>query len=362
MGEMTYRERFQAWMHYRDVDRAPFYEWLGYWGETLDRWRAEGLPPGVSVHDYFDFDKREAVPIDLGPIPRFVRKTLEETDRYEVFRDYSGIVMKRLKTGTSMPLFIEHPVKDWNDWEKMKERFDPDDPRRLPLTWGEELFEYYATTDRVVGVSVTGFFGYARNMLGLKRLLLYFYRKPDLVADIMEFWSNFLVRLLSKVLEKVKPDYVTIWEDMCYKSGPLISPKLFEEFMLPNYKKVTSLVRSRGVDIVMVDTDGNHEAITDLFMEGGVNCLYPLESASGLDAVKLREKFGRRLLLIGNVDKRALAASPKHIDRELERLAPLLEEGGYIPSVDHAVPADVPFQNYRYYIEKLRKLLERTAR
>ena len=357
MGEMTYRERFQAWMHYRSVDRLPYYEWLGYWGETIDRWRSEGLPPGVNVYDYFDFDKRERVPIDLGPIPRFVRRTIEETDRYEIYRDESGVVMKRLKTGTSMPTVIEHPVKDWSDWERMKERYDPDDLRRLPLTWGDELFEYYATTDRVVMLSVTGFFGYARNVLGLTRLLTYFYSKPDLVADIMDFWGDFLVKILRRVLDKVRPDYVTIWEDMCYKNGPLVSPKLFEEFMLPNYKKVTSLVRSRGVDIVMVDTDGNHEAITDLFMEGGVNCLYPLEYVCGLDAVKLRERFGRRLRLIGNIDKMALAAGPKYIDRELERVEPLIEEGGYIPSVDHAVPADVPFRHYLYYIRQLKKLI-----
>jgi len=53
-----------------------------------------------------------------------------------------------------------------------------------------------------------------------------------------------------------------------------------------------------------------------------------------------------------------LAASPKYIDRELERLSPLIEEGGYTPSVDHAVPVDAPFQNYKYYIERLKKVLE----
>ena len=98
--------------------------------------------------------------------------------------------------------------------------------------------------------------------------------------------------------------------------------------MLPNYKRVTRLMRSKGVDIVMVDTDGSHTPITGLFLEGGVNCLYPLEVAAGVDAVKLREEYGEKLLLIGNVDKRMLAAGPKAIDGELQRLRPLLEEGG----------------------------------
>ncbi|RLE71099.1 MAG: hypothetical protein DRJ43_00470 [Thermoprotei archaeon] len=68
----------------------------------------------------------------------------------------------------------------------------------------------------------------------------------------------------------------------------------------------------------------------------------PLEVAAGVDAVKLREEYGEKLLLIGNVDKRMLAAGPKAIDGELQRLRPLLEEGGYMLSVDHCVPADVP--------------------
>ncbi len=355
---MNDRERFQAWMHYRDADRAPFYEWLGYWSETINRWRAEGLPIGVSVNDYFNFDKKEAIPIDLGPIPRFIRRTLEENERYEIFIDWSGITMKRLKTSTSMPLFIDFPVKNKKDWEVIKERFNPDDVRRLPLTWSRELFEYYSTTDRVVYLSLTGFFGYARNLMGLNRLLVAFYREPDLVADIMDFWAEFLLKILEKVLNNIKPDYVTIWEDMCYRSGPLISPKLFEEFMLPNYKKVTSFIRSKGVDIIMVDTDGNHIPITDLFIEGGVNCLYPLEVAAGVNAVKLREEYGRKLLLIGNVDKRALILGNKAVDREIERIKPLLEEKGYIVSVDHCVPADVSFQNYMYYIKRVKKMIQ----
>ncbi len=358
---MNYRERFKAWMHYKPVDRAPFYEWLGYWGETVDRWRGEGLPPGVNVYDYFDFDKREGVGVDLGPIPRFIRKTIEENSRYEIYVDRDGVVKKRLKTSTSMPMFLDFPVKSRKDWETIKERYDPDDPRRLPLTWGKELFEYFASTDRVVAMGITGFFGYARNLTGLERLLVMFYREPDLVAEIMDFWADFLLTILRKVLDNVKPDYVSIWEDMCYRSGPLISPKLFEEYMLPNYKKVTGFIRGRGIDLIMVDTDGDHRPITELFLEGGVNCLYPLEAAAGVDAVKLREQYGRKLLLIGNIDKRALTAGPKAIDRELERVRPLLEEGGYIVSVDHCVPSDVPFKHYVYYIERVKELINKVT-
>jgi uroporphyrinogen decarboxylase len=80
-----------------------------------------------------------------------------------------------------------------------------------------------------------------------------------------------------------------------------------------------------------------------------------MEVASGMDVVASREKFGKDLHYIGNIDKRALALEKKAIKREADRKFPLMKDGGYIPSVDHAVPSDVPFQNYLYYIDLLKE-------
>ncbi|MEM4461914.1 MAG: uroporphyrinogen decarboxylase family protein [Candidatus Bathyarchaeia archaeon] len=355
MTFMSSRERFARYMRFKDVDRPPYYEFLGFWVETVNRWRGEGLPAGVDVYDYFGFDKRESFPMDYGPIPRFIPRVLEENDRYRIEVNDMGITMRVLKTSTSMPTFINFPVKNWSDWIRIRGRFDPRDIRRYPKTWSPELIDYYRVTDRVVGLSMPGFFGQARYFMGLERLLISFYRDPGLIHDIMDFWADFLVEASRDIVENVKLDYVSIWEDMCYNRGPHISPKLFEEFMLPCYKKLTGFLRSRGIDIIMVDTDGNHEVLNDLFVEGGVNCLYPLEAAAGMDAVRLRERYGEKLLMIGNIDKRVLATGGSALRREVERKIKLTEEGGYIVSVDHAVSADISFRNYVEYITIVRE-------
>jgi hypothetical protein len=74
--------------------------------------------------------------------------------------------------------------------------------------------------------------------------------------------------------------------------------------------------------------------------------------------VELRQQFGRQLRLGGGIDKRQVALGPEAIDAELQRNRPLIEEGGFVPAIDHSVPADVSFDNYRYFIEKLMKALE----
>jgi uroporphyrinogen decarboxylase len=336
-------------MHYKKVDRIPFYEILHFWGPTINRWYSEGLPVGMQIYDYLDFDNIEYIPINFGPIPAFVNRTLEETERYIVQVGSNGVVSRSLKTDWALPTFLDWPVKKREDWQKMKNRFDSYDKRRYPLSWGEELFDYYHTVDHPIWLQIPGFFAESRDLLGLKNLLIAFYKKPDLIHDIMDYWVNFVIEASKDALIKAKIDFVVIWEDMAYKNGPHISPRLFKDFILPNYKKVTNFVRKCGVDIIMVDTDGNHEVLTPLFIEGGVNCVYPLEVAAEMDANILRRKYGKKLGLIGNIDKRALAVGKKAIDMEVERITPLIEDGGYIPSIDHAVPPDVPFKNYLYY-------------
>jgi uroporphyrinogen decarboxylase len=75
------------------------------------------------------------------------------------------------------------------------------------------------------------------------------------------------------------------------------------------------------------------------------------------DAFRLRKEYGDQLLLLGGVDKRALIGGKQQIDREMERLVPLVRSGRFIPCVDHRVPADVSLEDYLYYLQKKEQLL-----
>jgi uroporphyrinogen decarboxylase len=382
--EMTDRERFRAVMHFRNFDRLPFTEWFGFDDETLIRWSGEGMPRqglvfqldtyggrrGSSIGfnpNFFGFDLIscnfvEILLIDQGPIPRFVSKTLSETEKHRIFIGSDGVI-KKISIDQpiyNMPQYLDWPVKTQEDWLKLKPRFNPADPRRYPINWGEELIEYYKTTDHPIGLHLLGFFYFCRQLMGTLQLLNAFYKSPELVRDIMDFHADFLIETHREAVETLKSDgidYVAIWEDFAYRHGPHISPKVFREFMLPNYRKVTNFLKSNGIDVILVDSDGNVCALIPTLLEAGVNGLYPLEVAAGMDAVSLRNEY-EKLLLIGNIDKRALIKGKAAIEKEVESKLPYLKsKGGYIPSVDHNVSPDIPYQNYLYYVNYLRKFL-----
>jgi len=163
--------------------------------------------------------------------------------------------------------------------------------------------------------------------------------------------------VIKRVLKDIRVDLALFWEDMCYKTGPLISPAMVRKFMVPRYKKLTDLLHSYGVDVIFLDSDGNLNELIPLWLESGINFVWPVEVAAHNDAVALRKKYGKDLIMGGTIDKRALIKGKKAIREEVMSKVPfLLEQGGYFPAVDHEVPTDVTFENYCYYINTMREV------
>ena len=362
---MTVRERFHKVCEFEPVDRPPRWECLGFWNATVQRWRQEGLPPDVSPEQYFQMDPRPAVPVDAGfthvPYrPAFEYRVLEQDDRTITYIDGQGIVKRDRKDNAelSFPQFLKFPVEARADWEALKWRLDPATPERYP-NW-DDVRAHFESREHPLGMNICGGYGWPRNLFGEERLAYVYYDDPEMIHDIMRFWTEFYKAVFDRALPNIEVDYVYIWEDMAFKNGPLIGPPTFEEFMLPYYKEVVSAIKSHGVKWVLVDSDGDNRPLLDLFVDAGVNFFFPLEIAAGMEPVEIREKYGRKLVLWGGIDKRVLSKDRAAIERELLRKVPrMMESGGFIPAVDHSVPPDVPFENYAFYTKLLREMTER---
>ena len=357
---MTPHERFLAFMDFQPVDRIPLWEG-GPWGSALRRWRREALGEGNNPPQYAQCDSKLQCGVDIWMRPRYEQRVISEDDESITKVSDRGVVMRTFKSAdtTSMPEHIEYPIKTRSDWEELKKRYDPNDEARFPAGWKEKCEQWRQKGPVLIfqGPRAPSLFGFVRELLGPKRTLYAFYDEPELVHDMMEFNTEFVVNFLPRVLDEAPITSLFFWEDMCYRNGPLISPDTFRKFMLPRYQRVTELARSKGIDKILVDSDGNVEELIPLWLESGINGVYPMEVAAGMDVVKLRREYGRDLLMTGGIDKRALARDRAAIDKELEAKLPLAEQGGYIPHVDHALPHDISYDNFAYYWERKKSLL-----
>jgi uroporphyrinogen-III decarboxylase len=100
--------------------------------------------------------------------------------------------------------------------------------------------------------------------------------------------------------------------------------------------------------------------VIDAFLDAGVNCMHPMEPAANMDIVKVREKHGKRLAFYGGIDKHVLRRSVAEIVEELEyKIPPMVKSGGCVLALDHRIPNGTPLENYRFYVDKAWKIMDR---
>jgi len=353
---MNARERFLETFHFGSPDR-PFMMSQWVFGDTVKRWQSEGMPADAHFAAYFGFDRMEHVPLNLGLIPGIESDTVEETAEYRIVEDELGGRYKAWKDREiGMPQWLTFPLRDRRTWHEFKRRLDPDAPCRYPLYW-DDLKRCYRDRDYPLGITGGSYYGWTRNWMGMENLAVMYYDDPELVHEITDYIGDFVFRVIRRAVEELDIDFAQYWEDMAMKTGSLISPKLFREYMSPNYRRVNELLRAHGVGIHMVDSDGNTDELVPLWLEVGVNMIYPLEAAAGCDPLAYRKQYGEELLMMGGIDKRALRTDKAAVEAEVMSKVPaLVKAGGYSPMVDHAVPPDVPLECFQHYLDLCREI------
>jgi uroporphyrinogen-III decarboxylase len=361
----------------------------GFWNQTLKEWVRQGAPEKIWDSafraEYFQFAPSLFTPglldirsglsfargtrvevgqglrlLDYGippTIPSYEPQLMDEDERTLTVLNAAGQTVKFLKDSTgNMPMFTDWPVKDRATWEEYKKQLDPHAPGRWPDDW-DACVDHVNGFDGPIGLQIGGFFGFLREWVGSERILYMFYDDPSLIEDMMDQMLYLATEVIKRVVKDIKVDIALYWEDMCYKAGPLISPDMVRRFMVPRYKQITELLHEKGVEFICLDCDGNIESLIPLWLDCGINYMWPLEVAAGNDAVALRKEYGKDLILSGAIDKRALAKDKLAIREEVYAKVPfLLEQGGYFPTTDHAVPPDVSLENYQYYINTIREV------
>jgi uroporphyrinogen decarboxylase len=371
---MNDRERYLKTMLFEKPDRIPFRPGGGR-KSTREIWVSQGLPP-ERLPDYNEYAYRLAggklplsaggpgFPINERMIPQFEEKTLEEKENSRIVQDWKGNICEIDKKFTAEYLrnaidfvtrrWIKCPVENRLDWDNMKRRYNAHDPSRLPAD-AAALGKKLAEREWFVEIGFSGPFWQLREWVGFEGLCMLFYDDPALAEDMIAFWDDHIANLLKQTFRYFIPDSIHISEDMAYKCFSMISPDMARKFLLPTWKHWGEIIRAAGIPVFAVDSDGFIGELIPLWIEAGVNACDPIEVAAGNDIIAFRRQFGKNMAFRGGVDKRAMAKGGTIIEKEIERLQPVIEDGGYIPSCDHGVPPDVSWPDYVHYVRCLAK-------
>jgi uroporphyrinogen decarboxylase len=324
---MSSRERFRETMGYGTPDRVPYFE-EGIRKDVLRTWRTQELAKDADLSKMFPSDFRERIEVDLEPRPKLIAK-----------------------------------LDKIADLKKFRRRLNPADKKRLPNRWFKRVRGWQSREHVLMLYVHRGFFltmG-VRNWRSFSDVMMLLMDQPDVVRKRMKIQGEFAAQLTDRILQEVEIDAVVFSEPIGGNDRPLISPQMYEEFVLSNYKPVLDVLHRHKVETVCFKTFANARILIPGILKSGFNCLWACEvNSDAMDYRSLRKEFGRDLRLIGGIDLDALRKDKEAIRQEIEeKVPPLITDGGFIPLADGRVRADVPFENYVYYRRLLEKVTQR---
>jgi len=323
-NSMTSRKRFIETMCYGRPDRVPYFE-EGIRDEVIQAWRGQGLSGRSELEHRFPSDKRERMEIDLEPRPG-------------------------LNAAPSTP----------SELDEFHRRLDPGDPKRLPHHWKKRVKDWRKRDHMLMLHVHRGFFltmG-VRDWRRFRNVMTMLIKQKEIVRKTMAIQGEFCAGLTQKVLESVDIDAAIFSEPIGGNEGPLISPAMYEDFVLKSYQPVLDVLKKFNVRSIIFQTFANARMLIPLILKWGFNTLWACEvNIEAMDYRSIRNEFGKELRLIGGIDLDALRKSKEDIRREIEEnVPPLIADGGYVPLADGRVREDVPFENYVYYRELLAEI------
>ena len=288
------REQYIELMTFGDAPRPMFSELFGPLVGLEEEWRAQGATEAELNMVGFDWDYVPYVDCggECGAFGATQSEIIEETGDYRIERDYLGRTVKLCKSTATIPLPLDYPVKEMEDWLKLKrlftfceERIDPGEIEKAKRAQAEGY---------VVRAEIPGGWDTVRELMGAEEACVAYYTRPELMHDIIATLTDTSVRVLEHVTERVVIDQLSVHEDMAGKSGPLIGPTQVNQFIAPYYQACWNLVSNRGTRLFNQDSDGNMMPVLEEFLNCGVNVMHPFEPAAGMDIVEVRNSNCKR--------------------------------------------------------------------
>lgn len=352
MKELTDRQRMQLVFAHQEPDRVPIID--EPWSGTISRWKREGMPEDTDYRDFFGIDKKFAVSVDNSP--QYPSGVIEEDEISYTYTTPWGTVERKLKGEDTTPQYLERRITSSAAWKEAKERMLPT-PDRINWEWLKREYRRAVEEDR--WKQMTLWFGFDvthSGMVGLENVLIAMIEEPEWCVDMFNTYLDMDIALFEMILNEGYTFDCGFWyDDMGYKGSQFFSLPMYRELLKPVHQRAVDWIHSKGMKAEL-HSCGDVRPFIPEFIGMGIDALNPIEVKAGMDPVMIKETYGKDLVLHGGINA-LLWNDPAQMDRELDRLLPILKkDGGYIFATDHSIPNTVTSEQFRHITEKVKTL------
>jgi len=322
-----------------------------YWPQTIERWRREGLPEGVSPTEFFGLDEIGILAFQANL--NLPEETLEETEEYIIRRDADGVIVKSWKNQYAPPSRLDATIRTWDDWNAHKENLG----RNISVDALWETYRQLRQRDCFLVIRPgEPMWYFIEHLMGFEIALETLADEPDLAADIVRVYTEFNHRFMQQLIEAgMEFDGLWFFSDLCYKNGMLYSPKVHREIVLPSHQATRKFCDRYGLRMIF-HCDGYVGEMIPLLIEGGFDAVQPLEARCGNDVRQYKKQFGNEVVFFGNISTDIMSRTKEEIFEEVSTKVTVAKEGGgYMYHCDHSIPPTVSWENYSFVIELVKQ-------
>lgn len=350
---MNSRDRLSAALHLEEPDRISIQD--SFWSRFHEKMRRHlKVPDGGNV--YARLDMNEIVSHGTpGWCPRSgYGKVLKETREEVISMSDWGYTQRDLKTGATVPQFLDHPVKTPDELDEYFATWDEPDKAERWGNFGEQLRK--SKEEHFVTPSALEHYESAWRVIGFERLLEWIYKEPRGLKRLLKALTDYFVGVSNYAMDQ-GADGIWFYGDIADNHGPFMTRRSYQRIFYPYHRRTYQAVRKKG-GIVILHTDGDVRPILPDFVEAGINALQPIDAIAGMNVIDLKPLYGDRIAFIGNIDNSNTLpfGTVEDVRKEVrEKMAVAGQGGGYICGSSHSVPDSTPVENYLALVETVRK-------
>jgi len=350
---MDSRELVKRVLNRQPVDRIPLYD--SYWTEVVRDFHTQGIPADTRLEDHFQLD------LDMFWFEQdflLPRRVLEENTDTRIETDGWGTTNKVFIESQSTPGLIDFAIKSRDQWETEYREKLVYGPGRIDWDNMRARYEGMRAAGKFVVLSMLDPFECTWHMVGPENQFMMLVTDPEWLGDMYDSHTTLIEDSWRALAENgIRPDALWLYGDIAYGKGMLFAPATYRSLLQPFHARLAALAHQDDAHLIY-HTDGNPTAVLPDLIDAGIDCLQPMEVKAGMDVLALKEAFGDRLVLMGNIDARLYQQNDLDgLRREIEHKVPAaMQGGGYIYHSDHSIPPGTKLETYEFAMKLVREL------
>lgn len=326
-------ERMMTVLRLEEPDKVPIWELI------VNEPVIKALYGDISYADFVEKEGLDAITIfeDFQ-----VQKRLDEN----TYIDEWGITWKVEETGIPYP--VGHPIKTEADLDKY---IPPEPERDYRLDSLKEAVKRFKGEKAIVFLGHDAF-EFSHYLRGLDNLLMDYVINPEFAKRLARIVIDYKKRIFEMAIDE-GTDIVLTGDDYAHRKAPIMSPVHFREFVLPYLQEMVDKAKERNVPFIK-HTDGNLWPIMDMIVDTGLDALDPLEPIADMDIGRVKELYGDRVVVAGNVDCGELLSRGSVemvVEAVKETIAKASVGGGHILASSNSIHPAVKPENYKAMVD-----------